>query len=219
MRIGIMGGTFDPIHYAHLHIAEEVRQAVPLDKVLFIPAAQPPHKSDPTITPPEHRLEMVRLATAGNPCFEVSPIEIEMGGKSYSVRTVERLREQYGSEAELYFITGVDAFAEIATWFEVERLLTLCNFVVISRPHFPFQQIEAVPYIQPDARPLLMDMDGGRPIAIATLRSGKSMVLLNTLLLDISATDLRSRIRSGKSVRYLLPGVVESYIMSHLLYS
>ena len=218
MKIGILGGTFDPIHYGHLYIAEEVRQAADLDKVLFIPSAQPPHKSDCIVTPPEHRLEMARLATFGNPFFEVLPIEIEMGGKSYSVRTVERLHEKYGGRADLYFITGVDAFAEIATWFDVERLLTLCHFVVTSRPGFPFRRIEAVPHIQAETVDLLKEMDNGRLFAATTLETGRELILLNTLQLDISATDLRSRVRSGRSIRYLLPDAVESYIMAHSFY-
>jgi len=219
LKIGIMGGTFDPIHYGHLYIAEEVRQAARLDKVLFIPSAQPPHKTDFIVTSSDHRLEMVRLATAGNPFFEVSAIEIEMGGTSYSVRTVEQLINKYDGKAGLYFITGVDAFAEIATWFDVERLLTLCHFVVTSRPGYPFRRLEAVPHIKPETLALLDEMDAGRPCATATLETGRDLILLRTLQLDIAATDLRARIRSGRSIRYLLPDSVESYIMAHSLYS
>lgn len=219
LKIGIMGGTFDPIHYGHLYIAEEVRQTARLDKVLFIPSAQPPHKTDFIVTPAEHRLEMVRLATAGNPFFEVSAIEIEMGGKSYSVRTVEELLKRYHGQADLYFITGIDAFAEIATWFDVERLITLCHFIVTSRPGFPFRRIETIPHIKSGTEALLEEMDNGRPSAVTTIGTRRDLILLNTLQLDISATDLRGRIRSGRSIRYLLPDAVESYIMAHSLYS
>lgn len=218
IRLGVMGGTFDPIHHGHLYIAEETRQALSLNKVLFIPSAAPPHKEGLEITPAIHRLEMTRLATQGNPFFEVSPVEVEMGGKSYSIRTVERLLDIYGPLTEIYFITGVDAFAEISTWYEVDRLLSLCHFVATSRPGFPFSQLLGNPYLPADAAPTLQEMDNGNPIASISLNTGKSLILLRTLLLEISATNLRNRLGQGKSAKYLLPAPVESYIINHLLY-
>ena len=134
MRLGILGGTFDPIHYAHLVIAEECRVRLGLAGVIFIPAGEPPHKRRQSVTPAADRLAMVELAIASNPAFRVSRVEIDRPGPSYSVDTIAALQAELGPEAELYFIVGQDAMADILTWHEPRRLLALCRLVAIHRP-------------------------------------------------------------------------------------
>src|SRR3989339_2139610 len=130
MRIAIMGGTFNTIHFGHLRIAEEVRETFGLDKALFIPTYQPPHKDDDSLISPEHRLLMVRLATKDNPFFETSDIEIKRGGRSYSIVTLKELHEKF-PKTDFSFIVGTDSFNDITTWCKYEELFKLTNFIVI----------------------------------------------------------------------------------------
>jgi len=132
-RIGILGGTFDPIHYGHLIIAEEARFQIPLDRVLFVPAARPPHKPDVYICPAHHRLRMIELAIASNPAFEVSTVDLYRPGPSYSLDMIRLLRQECGPRAELYFIMGMDSLAGILSWHEPARLLGLCRLAVARR--------------------------------------------------------------------------------------
>lgn len=213
MRIGLFGGTFDPIHWGHLRSAEEVREAFDLDRVLFIPASIPPHKRGQTRTPAEDRLQMVRLAVAKNSRFTVSRVEIARPGVSYSIDTIRHFAENEFKGASLYFIIGLDAFGEIGTWKDFEKLFPLCNFIVTSRPGNGY------------ASPLR-----GTSIAVRRLfcydfkqkiykhRCGTSLHFLKLTDFAVSASDIRDRVRQGKSIRYLVPSAVEAYIKKHGLY-
>jgi len=216
MRLGILGGTFNPIHYGHLRPAEEIRERLRLDKVLFIPSARPPHK-DSDIIEPHHRLEMVRLAIKSNPRFDVSTIEVMRKGKSYSVRTLEEIVEEYGSEP--FFLLGIDAFLEIPTWREADRLFSLTNFVILLRPPYTFQSLTQSPYLRSMTRSVLMELDQGiRQGYRKGLQNGKSIFFERVTSMDISSTYIRKSLKTGKSIKYLLPVSVESYIMEHRLY-
>ena len=196
-RIGVMGGTFDPIHTGHLVIAEAVREEYSLDEVLFIPAANPPHKQQQQVTPAAHRLAMTRLATGSNPYFRVSSMEIDRQGLSYTLYTMRELVQQYAG-AEFFFITGADEMRDIQQWYHIDELLQLCHFVAAARPG-------CVPDIT--------------RIQEAFGKLGKARIHeLPTLELEISSTDIRSRVRAGRSIRYLVPAVVEEYIYKEGLY-
>ena len=215
-KIGILGGTFNPIHYGHLAAAEEVRDRLKLDRVLFIPSFQPPHKREHDVPAASHRMEMVRRAIAGNPSFETSDIEIKRGGRSYTIDTIEALHEIY-PDAEHFFITGLDSFLDIQTWDRWERLLALCTFVVLSRPGYRFGDLVKIGFMRP-AEGLVMKLDRGE-LAHAAFQSGAFHLFLDLIpLYDISSTDIRTRVREGRSIKYLLPEAVETYIIKHKLY-
>jgi nicotinate-nucleotide adenylyltransferase len=197
MRIGVLGGTFDPIHLAHLAAAEEVRVRIALERVLFVPAGLPPHKLHVNVTPTEHRLKMVELAIADNPHFTLSRVDIDRFGPSYTVDTIELLHDEYGPDAELYFIMGSDSLAELLTWHKPERLIRLCRIVALTRPGH---------------RVDLKELNRLLPGAIARVQ------LLDMPLLEISGTDLQRRVRAGLSIKYLVPPAVETYIRQHGLY-
>jgi nicotinate-nucleotide adenylyltransferase len=213
MRIGILGGTFNPIHLAHLRSAEEVRETQQLDRVLFVPSATPPHKRGNGLAAAAHRLAMARLATRGNPFFRVSTIEIERRGRSYSVDTLRALRGR-APGAQFFFIMGMDAFREISTWKEYRSLFALCNLIVTSRPAY-------------DDAPLLSAL----PVAVRREfcyrertkrlehRTGNQIIFQRISDLDISASTIRHRLHRGLSVRYLVPAAVERYILQHRLYA
>ena len=197
-RVGILGGTFDPIHNGHLMMAEAVRDEYEMEKVLFIPAAQPPHKRGHKISPAEDRYMMTVLATCMNPAFEVSDIEMRREGPSYSIDTVRALLRATGGDSEFFFIAGTDVIREIHTWERLEALLTICPFIAASRPG-----------CRPDVertRNLLGDL-GVRQIH-----------LLNTPELEISSTDIRERVAAGRSIKYIVPSEVEHYIYKKGLY-
>jgi len=197
-RIGIMGGTFDPVHIGHLLTAEAVRDALKLDQILFIPAAIPPHKHRRDIASPEHRLSMVLLATAENPHFRVSDMELHREGPSYTVDTIEVLRAERGEEAEFYFITGADAINDLATWHEVHELLRMCHFVAATRQGTPLNK-EA-----------LLDEFG--------ILAREHIHEVPTPELEISSTEIRERIHRGSSIRYMVPDNVADYIDKEGLY-
>ena len=197
-RVGLLGGTFDPIHIGHLMLAEAVRDEYELEQVLFIPAAQPPHKLGRKISPAEDRYMMTVLATCSNPTFEVSDIEMRREGPSYSVDTVRALLRASGGDTEYFFIAGTDIIREIHTWERIEELLSICPFIAASRPG-----------CRPDVektREILGDL-GVRQIH-----------LLNTPELEISSTDIRERVARGASIRYIVPREVEQYIYKKGLY-
>lgn len=199
LRLGIMGGTFNPIHHGHLVVAEEVRNLFQLDKVIFIPAGNPPHKQDKTLLPAEDRYLMTVLATMTNMHFEVSSMEIERGGLSYTVDTIKQLREKYGSQTKLYFITGADAILSIFTWKDVPQLLLSCEFIAATRPGYRLD----------DLREKLGEL------AKDYL---KHIHLVEVPGIAVSSTDVRRRIKEGKPIKYLLPENVESYIIKQKLY-
>jgi nicotinate-nucleotide adenylyltransferase len=216
MKLGIMGGTFNPIHYGHLRPAEEIRERLKLDKILFIPSARPPHK-DSEIIEPHHRLEMVKLAIGSNPAFDVSPIEIKRRGKSYSVRTLEELLEEY--RADPFFLLGIDAFLEIPSWREVDRLFNLTNFVILLRPPYTFQSLNQSPYLRFITKSILVELDQGiRQSYRRAYENGKFIYFERVTGFDISSTSIRKNLKAGRSIKYLLPPPVELYIMAHRLY-
>ncbi len=208
MRVGIFGGTFNPIHFGHLRAAEEVRQEIGLDTVVFVPSYIPPHKELAGSTPADKRLEIVRLAIRTNPSFALSSFEVEQGGSSYSIRTIEHMREKYGVTP--FFILGQDAFNEISTWYQSARLFGLAHFVVMSRP---------------DAkRPDLQEVLGEVHESFERTEDGYVNLMGNRIMfvrvtpLDISSSLIRSLRRQGRSVRYLVPEEVEDYIRNERMY-
>lgn len=198
-RVGIMGGTFDPIHIGHLVIAEEIRNKFNLDKVIFIPTGNPPHKDNKKITSARHRYIMTLLATISNPYFEVSTIEIDKKGTTYTIDTIKTLRKVCSNDVELYFITGADSILELHTWKNVGELLKLCNFVAATRPGFEVAKLEK---------------------KIQEINSEYGVNIYTTIVtaLQISSTEIRTRIREGRTVKYLLPEAVEKYIYKNNLY-
>jgi nicotinate-nucleotide adenylyltransferase len=212
-RLGLFGGTFNPIHYGHLRSGEEVVEALSLDRLWFIPAGAPPHKPVPEITPFEVRLEMTRLAVASNPRAEVSDVEGRRPGKSYSIETIRLLRRELGPAWDLYFILGLDAILEIPTWKDFRDLFSLCHFVVLDRPGYDRRQLEEVlvKEVNPHFQPLAEGGGYQHP-------SGYRVLLVSTSLMDISATLIRSLVRAGRSIRYLLPEAVREYIINNKLY-
>ncbi len=217
MKLGILGGTFNPIHYGHLAAAEEVSDRLGLQRVLFVPSFIPPHKKDEDMPSVIHRMEMVRLAIADNPLFEPSDIELKRGGMSYTIDTINTLRQSL-HDAELYFITGLDSFLEIQTWNRWEMLMTLCGFVVLSRPGYRFQDLSGIDFMK-SAEEELAALDRGLRKQ-AVVRSRTYTVFLEMIpLYDISSTDIRRRIKEGRSIKYLLPDKVENYIIKNKLYA
>ena len=191
-RLGIFGGTFNPVHIAHLIIAQDVWERFELEKLVFVPAAAPPHKHDPSIVSPLHRCSMLSLAIEANPAFEVSDVEIRRGGRSYTVDTLATFRKIYPRPIELLFIMGLDQALEIQTWKEPETLFALADIVVVSRPSYELAGLKEE--IKEKVR----------------LHQGR--------LVDISSTEIRRRVEAGQPIKYLVPGAVESYIHDHGLY-
>ena len=214
MKIGLFGGTFDPIHWGHLRSAEEVAESFRLDKVYFIAASIPPHKRGETATPAQDRLKMVQLAVAGNTRFAVSTIEIDRPGVSYSIDTIRAFDAKKRHGDSLYFIIGLDAFREIGTWKDFTELFPLCNFIVTSRPG------------SKESDPLR-----GAGIAVKKLfcydskrknyrhRSGTRILFIELTDIAISASEIRALVKQGKSIRYLVPPAVEKYIKRRGLYT
>ncbi|MBC7344164.1 MAG: nicotinate-nucleotide adenylyltransferase, partial [Clostridia bacterium] len=174
-----MGGTFDPIHYGHLVAAEASRQEFKLEKVIFVPAGIPPHKKDQVITPANQRFEMTLLAVVGNPGFEISRVEIDRGGCSFTIDTIRHFRKLYGEEAALYFITGADAISEILTWKDARELMELTEFIAVTRPGFSlFPFLEGTPVNDPRCRVHVLEVPG----------------------LAVSSTEIRKRVGEGRSI-------------------
>lgn len=196
MRIGLMGGTFDPIHWGHLILAEQAREQFGLAKVLFVTAAEPPHKIGEPVTDARHRLEMTRLAIADNEHFECSTIEIDRPGPSYTIDTVKQILEIHGSETSVYVLLGMDEGRDLMKWREPYEIQKLAKIVVANRPGVPDSEV------------------------ISSLPEDFAKGILPLVMpgVDISSTDLRERVRSGRSIRYLVPRQVEDYIHQEGLY-
>ncbi len=198
-RVGIMGGTFDPIHYGHLFIAECARHKYNLERVLFIPSGQPVHKRRTDILDPVHRLQMTRLAIESNPFFLLSTIEVDRSGPTYAVDTLEQLHKESGGLNDFFFITGVDAILEILTWKDVARVFELCRFIAVTRPGYSFTAMNRI-------------------LETLTAAQRAGIHIHETSGILISSTEIRERVRSGEPVKYLLPESVEKYIEVHKLY-
>jgi nicotinate-nucleotide adenylyltransferase len=213
LRLGLFGGTFNPMHYGHLRSAEEVCEALALTRLWFIPASHPPHKTAQGITPFEVRLEMSRLAVGDHPVMSVSDVEGRRPGRSYSIDTLREIRQEVGPAWELYFILGLDAILEIATWKDYKDLFTLSHFVVLDRPGYDRRRLQEVLLreVHPGFRPLAGGGGFRHP-------SGQQVVLQETTLMNISGTGIREKVRQGRSIRYLLPEAVQKYIIAHKLF-
>lgn len=197
-RVGILGGTFDPIHYGHLVIAEDCWAQLKLDEVLFVPAGTPPHKRGRAVSLAADRVEMVRLAIAGNCHFRLSRVDVDRPGASYSVDMVSRLRQVLGDEMSVFFIVGRDALADLPRWREPARLADLCQIVAVNRPGYPA-------------------LDLGR-LEPAIPRASERILQLVVPELSISASILRQRVREGQPITYMTPDPVIEYIQQHGLY-
>jgi nicotinate-nucleotide adenylyltransferase len=195
-RIGVMGGTFDPIHIGHLIIAEESRYRFELERVIFVPAGIPPHKPSEPISGREDRYKMTVLAIEDNPAFEASRVEIDRPGPSYTVDTLTEFKRIYGEETRLFFITGADAILQILTWHRPENLRCMCKFIAATRPGYDLREVE-------------------RRLPQEFL---DQIIFLEVPGVHISSTELRMRAGSGMPIKYLVPAAVESYIINNGLY-
>jgi nicotinate-nucleotide adenylyltransferase len=218
--IGVFGGTFNPVHYGHLRMAQEVAEALKLDKVLFVPAGNPPLKHS-ELAEASDRYAMVKMAVASNSRFLVSDLEVTQKGKSYTAMTLQNLISQFSHEnAEFFFILGVDAFADFHLWYNPEQLLALTHLVIISRPGFSFASLVSSPYL-PNLSGEDMEKLDLNEIHLCSSKlpdSGKMAYFCKLIPLGISASLIRKLIKNGKSVKYLLPEEVESYIIKNKLY-
>ncbi len=197
-RLGIMGGTFDPIHNGHLACAEQAREDLGLDVIVFIPTANPVFKRDQRIAPAKERLAMCRAAIADNPYFDVSDIEIVRGGDTYTIDTLRALRAHYPKNVELFFLTGADAIATVSKWRGAQEMGKLAYFVGVDRPGFELSD---------EKRRQIVEDAKGITISFVTIEA-----------LEISSSELRRRLAQGKSIRYLTPQVVVDHVMEHQFY-
>jgi nicotinate-nucleotide adenylyltransferase len=218
MKLGLLGGSFNPVHDGHLAIARHTREALELDQILFIPTGHPPHKPNGGLAPAQDRYEMVRLAIAPDSAFTISDVEIRRPGKSYSIDTIRQLQQEYGPHIQLFFLIGLDAFLDFPSWRDPRTLLELCSFVVLSRPGLSFRSLSTVSLLPPIPYPSLADLDAGRVFRIEAQIGGQRLICLKQPPCPISASDIRARIRQGLPVANLLPPLVESYILQHHLY-
>lgn len=197
LRIGIMGGTFDPIHYGHLVTAEQAHYRFSLDKVVFVPSGHPPHKLNKSVSDAHHRESMTVLATKDNPHFEVSSVEVDRPGPSYAVDTVKAFRYTYPSDTELFFITGADAILQMMGWKDSATLMQLCEFIAATRPGYSL------------AADRIHEIFGD---------NARRIHFFEVPALAISSTDIRARVKAGRPVRYLLPDSVVDYMSRAGLY-
>ena len=211
MRVGLFGGSYNPIHFGHLRAAEEVREMLKLDLVYFIPASSPPHKSEGELAPGEHRLQMVRLATKGNRHFMVSDVEIRRAGRSYTIDTAKHFAATMRHQASIFILMGSDQFMELETWKECDELVRLCSIAVHTR---------------------LNEGEMALRVSLAALNrfgyireqdhyvnpSGQTLSFVQTTFFPISATQIRTKVQNNESINYLLPGDVVDYLRRHALY-
>ena len=223
MRIGIMGGTFDPIHLGHLRAAEEIYWAFGLDRIIFVPAARPPHKEEVVAASAMHRYEMVSLATVFTPYFTVSPIELQREGKSYSVETVREFQRLSGPDTNLYFVVGVDAFLEMSEWREAKELLTLARVIVTARPGWRLDEVEHL--LAPEQRRLLghpsfkyLKVSEVDPERVEEAPAPRQVLLVEVVSLDIASREIRQLVEEGRSIRHLVPDTVAAYMAKNRLY-
>ncbi len=188
MRIGILGGTFNPIHIGHLILAEEALHKLNLDKVIFVPTYMPPHKAVEAIVKPEERLKMVDFAIEGNSAFGVSTFEIDAKKKSYSIDTLKEFRREYGEDAQLFLITGSDLLKDLFSWKDVNDIFKMSKFIVANRPGYPVKDVP---------------------------KEVESVVITP---IEVSSEDIRKRLKEGRSIRYLVPERVMGFIIEHKLY-
>lgn len=198
-RIGISGGTFDPVHHGHLIAAETIREEFQLDEIIFIPVGLTPHKNISRVTDAEHRYNMTRLAVETNPYFRVSRMEIDRQGYTYTVDTLSQLKQEYGWDVQLFFIVGADVIRDLLTWRQYEKVFQMCEFIATLRPGF-------------EEKDFIHEIDNLKN------RYGARIHIAKMPLIDISSTTIRSKVGNNKSIKYLVPEKVEQYIMEHGLY-
>jgi nicotinate-nucleotide adenylyltransferase len=198
LRLGILGGTFDPIHYGHLLAAEVAREALGLEQVLFAPAGDPPHKQGQPVLSITHRQAMIYLAIADNPAFGLSLVDVDRPGPHYTVDTIRLLREQWNADADAtFFIMGADSLIQLVDWHEPARLIELCRLAVVARPGY---------------RPDLAELKAALP------GLDRRLDWVDMPVLGISASDLQRRVRQGRSIRYQVPAAVARYVAERHLY-
>jgi nicotinate-nucleotide adenylyltransferase len=213
-KIGLLGGTFNPIHSGHLKAAEIILDKIGLEKILFIPSYVPPHKVLTDMAAPYHRLNMVKLAIAGNPVFEASSLEIDAEETSYSIITLGKIRNRY-PYSTIFFIVGIDAFLEIKTWKEYKKVLKQCSFIVISRPGYHLE--EAIKVLEGKyCRNIYEYQDDQKLQDAAEIKNG--IILFRIPALDVSSTDIRRRLAAKEMITGLVPEPVQAYIQKHRLY-
>ena len=203
MKLGVLGGTFDPVHNGHLAAGDAAQKALQLDAMTLIPSHIPPHRDDPAGATSEQRYEMAVLAAARRPGWSASRIEVDRKGPSYTYDTLVELRQRLRGEWQFFFILGADAFAEIATWSRYPAVLDLAHFVVVSRPGITLDSLR-------ERVPSAFDRSSSAPTRV---------ILLESLTPDISSTDIRRRVRAGEPLDGLVPDPVAAYIRQHRLYS
>jgi nicotinate-nucleotide adenylyltransferase len=212
LKLGILGGTFDPIHLGHLRSAEEIGQHLALEKVYLIPSSLPPHKTEIPVTPFHHRLAMTRLGTDCSALLETMDLEGNRPGFSYSIETLQELHQIFGPEPDLFFIVGMDAFLEIKTWRNHKHLFDYAHFVILSRAGCRNQGLEAI----------LSDLEiKGSKRGTGNLfeaPSGKSITLITSTPMEISSTKIRNMVKEDKSIHFLVPETVRAYIIKKGLY-
>ena len=198
MKIGVLGGTFDPIHRAHIMVAEETRARLNLAEVLFVPAGQPWLKEGTPILAAEHRVQMVRLAITAYPYFKLSTIEIDRAGPSYTVDTITELQSKLSVEDKLFFILGWDNLAQLSRWKEPSRLIKMCHLVAVPRPGYSLPDLNSLEGVIPGL--------------------SRRLILLDKPNIDMDSTTIRNRVVQGLSIRHLVPEPVDKYIKQHKLY-
>ena len=213
-KIGLFGGTFNPVHLGHLRAAEEIRETFGLNKIYFIPAFIPPHKNTTEIAPSNDRLKMLKLAIHGNPFFDLSDIELKREGKSYTVDTLRYFTSKFSDHSH-YFIVGTDQYSEIITWKDYKTLFKLSNLIVVERPGFNFDLSKLIPLELKD------DFRYYKKNNNVTHYINERSLLLSLVKIEglgISSTRIRRKIKNNKSLRYLVPTEVETYILSRGIY-
>ena len=203
--VALFGGAFNPIHFGHLAIAEEVRSKHNIDKIIFVPTNLPSHKDPSDLADARQRLIMTHLATVSNPCFETSSFEIDKGGKSYSIDTVRHFQQLFKGKVELFFIIGADMLVEITAWKNIEELLKVCRFIAVSRPGYDVQKIFNRHFLASENYAMASELL-------------ENILIEDITMLDISATNIRRRVREWKSIKYLVPEPVEQFIHNQQLY-
>jgi nicotinate-nucleotide adenylyltransferase len=198
VKIGVLGGTFDPVHLGHIGMADEARKALDLAEVVFVPAGQPVGKSARRVTPAGQRIEMLRLAVIGRPYLKISSLEIERPGPSYTVDTLDAIGKRYGGKAAIYFILGWDSLAQLPAWHEPGRIVAMCSLVVVPRPG----------HSRPDLKALGQKLPG----------ISKKVILLDKPQLDVSSTEIREKTARRETIDGLVPPLVAEYIKKHRLY-
>jgi nicotinate-nucleotide adenylyltransferase len=213
LKLGILGGTFNPIHFGHLRTAEEIGEELGLEKVFLIPSAFPPHKTKDPVTPFHHRLTMARLAVGDSPLLDVLDLEGKRRGLSYSIETLKEFHVMFSPDPELFFVVGTDAFLEIDTWKGYMELFDYAHFVIVQRPGYNAGELE------PFLSDIGLEVKKAKMPNVFITPSGKTLIPMAPTFMEISSTHIRRRVSAGKSIRFLVPESVRAYITEKGLFS